>query len=248
MSHTTPTVVLVHGAFAESASWNAVIERAARPRHRRRRRRQPAAKPQRRRGVRPRRRRRHRRPGPARRALLRRHGHHPGGRRTTTPSSGWSTSPRSPPTPARSRLRPLRQVPRAAPSATRSTPTRPASGGNELAIRPRCLPRTSSPPTCPATQAAPDGRDPAARDPGRARRRASPTSTPAWKTCRPGSCSASRTSTSPPPLSASMAERAGAGHPTRSPARRTPSASRDPRWSRSSSRRAHAEVSATAAA
>ena len=33
MSDTTPTVVLVHGAFAESASWNGVIERPARPRH-----------------------------------------------------------------------------------------------------------------------------------------------------------------------------------------------------------------------
>ncbi|OWY63354.1 alpha/beta hydrolase, partial [cyanobacterium TDX16] len=27
MSDPTPTVVLVHGAFAESASWNAVVER-----------------------------------------------------------------------------------------------------------------------------------------------------------------------------------------------------------------------------
>ena len=32
MSDQTPTVVLVHGAFAESASWNAVIERLPRAR------------------------------------------------------------------------------------------------------------------------------------------------------------------------------------------------------------------------
>ena len=46
MSIPEPTVLLVHGAFAESASWNAVIRPAPRAGSRRHRRRQPAAQRQ----------------------------------------------------------------------------------------------------------------------------------------------------------------------------------------------------------
>ena len=58
-----PTIVLVHGAFAESASWNGVIDAPAGRRSPGRRRRQPAARPGRRRG-RDQRRRRARSTGP----------------------------------------------------------------------------------------------------------------------------------------------------------------------------------------
>ena len=88
MSEQLPTIVLVHGAFAESASWNAVIERLSTEKPGRRdghpstrRRRQPAAQPRRRRRVRAR---RHRRRSTARSCS------------SATPTAAWS-SPRPPP-------------------------------------------------------------------------------------------------------------------------------------------------------
>ena len=96
----TPTVVLVHGAFADASGWAGVIERLMAAGRSGARGRQPLARHQRRLGLC-----RQRDPpdsgaGPGRRPLLRRRGDHQR-RLQADKSSGWSTSPRSRPTRAR---------------------------------------------------------------------------------------------------------------------------------------------------
>ena len=167
MSHTTPTVVLVHGAFAESASWNGVIKHL----HDRDITSTAVANPLRSltgdaayvRDVIG----EHRRPGPARRALLRRHGHHPGrrgqpGRRRARLRGCVRPGHR------RERVRPLRQLPRQHP---RRGPHRLSPGHRRQRARdpPRCLHRPVRRRRA-GPRRRPDGGDAAARDRGRARR------------------------------------------------------------------------------
>ena len=142
-----PTIVLVHGAFAESASWNKVIDSLAGAGHPRDRRAQPAAQPGRRRGRGQRPPAHGRRAGRARRPLLRRDGdlQRPGRRRPRSPGS--STCAPSRPSPAI----PATRWPRSSPAARwarRCGRFRAATG------RPTCTssPSGSTPssaPTCP---------------------------------------------------------------------------------------------------
>ena len=152
MSEQKPTVVLVHGAFAESASWNPVIERLQARGSRGRRRRQPVAQRHGRRGLRARRDRRDRRAGRARRALLRRHGDHRGrGRNDAVRRSGVRGRVRA--RPRRVGARRCRPSSPAAPSATPSAPTRCRPAGTSSPSGRRSS-TTSSPPTSPLPQAA----------------------------------------------------------------------------------------------
>ena len=221
-----PTIVLVHGAFAESASWDAVDRPADGCRPSRDRRGQPAAGPGSRRRERRRPRPHGRRACPARRPLLRRRGdlERPGGRRRDHRARLRE----------RVRARPRRELLRAGVplprqhARERHAATGAAERRHDRPVHPPGpLPRAVLPGRAgPGGRA--DGGDTAAGDAGGARRTVRRAAV-CGASCRRGSSSARRTESSLPSSSASWRSGPALAARSRSRARPMRSPSRSPR-------------------